>query len=367
MMRGALEMSDVPIKPAMLALLRRTREQQRALADELADAERIGEGTPERWSFKDLIAHMAAWKQRHAEKLAAAARGEVPPEWTDMELVDRLNAESYAADRARSWPDVQKQAERACAALIEQVERMSEAELTNPRRYDWQAGALWKETLGNGVWHPYDHMTKLYLARGDTDQALAINQRLIDTLPADAPAELRGDAIYNLACLYARYGRTSQALAALRDALVLNPKLSEWSRQDPDLDTLRAEPGFQAVYTDLPVVAAPTSEHLVGAEALHAEQAAAAGPLVIDVRGASEYRDGHVAGSLNIPLGQLSGQLARLPHDRPIVAYCNMHHRGESRGERAAALLREHGYQARTLDGGFPEWEGAGMPVERGV
>ncbi len=360
-------MSDGSIKPTMLALLRQTRAQEQALVDQLTEAEGSAEGTQERWSIKDMIAHMAAWKQRHAEKLAAAIRGDTPPEWTDMELVNCLNAERYAADREQSWLAVQRQAERACSDLMAQVERMSEAELTDPDHYEWQAGALWKETLGNGVWHPYDHLTKYYLARGDAERALNINQALIDMLPADAPAELRGDATYNLACLYARHGRIAQALAALRDALSLNPKLADWSRQDTDLDSLRAEPAFQALYKDVatPVLSQP--EHLISAERLHTEQGAVAGPIVIDVRGASEYTAGHVAGALNISFGQLPKQLAQLPRDRPIVTYCNMHHRGESRGERAAALLREQGYLARALDGGFPEWQVAGMPVERAV
>jgi rhodanese-related sulfurtransferase len=43
-----------------------------------------------------------------------------------------------------------------------------------------------------------------------------------------------------------------------------------------------------------------------------------------------------------------------------------MRHRGSSRSERAAALLRESGYDARALDGGFPAWEEARLPVERG-
>ncbi len=43
-----------------------------------------------------------------------------------------------------------------------------------------------------------------------------------------------------------------------------------------------------------------------------------------------------------------------------------MRHRGSSRSERTAALLRESGYDAQALDGGFPAWEAAGYPVERG-
>lgn len=87
-------------------------------------------------------------------------------------------------------------------------------------------------------------------------------------------------------------------------------------------------------------------------------------PVIIDVRGASEFATGHVRGARNIPMGQLARKLAHIPKDRPVVTYCNMHHRGESRGERGAALLREHGIQAKTLDGGYPAWKDAGLPVE---
>jgi rhodanese-related sulfurtransferase len=43
-----------------------------------------------------------------------------------------------------------------------------------------------------------------------------------------------------------------------------------------------------------------------------------------------------------------------------------MRHRGDSRSERAAALLRASGYDAGALDGGFPAWERDGYPVEEG-
>ena len=87
-------------------------------------------------------------------------------------------------------------------------------------------------------------------------------------------------------------------------------------------------------------------------------------PTIIDVRGPSEFASGHVLGALNIPLSQLAKKLKRIPSDRPVVTYCNMHHRGESRGERAAVLLRESGYQAATIDGGYPAWQEAGLPIE---
>jgi rhodanese-related sulfurtransferase len=43
-----------------------------------------------------------------------------------------------------------------------------------------------------------------------------------------------------------------------------------------------------------------------------------------------------------------------------------MRHRGSSSSERAAALLRESGFNALALDGGFPAWKRAGFPVDTG-
>jgi len=86
-------------------------------------------------------------------------------------------------------------------------------------------------------------------------------------------------------------------------------------------------------------------------------------PLVVDVRGDDEYAAGHVPGALHIPLAELESRLGALPADRPIVTYCMMRHRGESRGERAADLLRSKGYAVQVLDGGLPAWQQADADV----
>jgi rhodanese-related sulfurtransferase len=90
-------------------------------------------------------------------------------------------------------------------------------------------------------------------------------------------------------------------------------------------------------------------------------------PLIIDVRGKADYARGHLHGSLHIPLAKLPERLKHLPRDRTIVTYCNMHHPGQSRGERAAALLSGEGFQTMAIDGGFTAWEARGLPVETSV
>jgi rhodanese-related sulfurtransferase len=87
-------------------------------------------------------------------------------------------------------------------------------------------------------------------------------------------------------------------------------------------------------------------------------------PLIIDVRGKADYARGHLPSAVHIPLAELPRKLNRLPTDRPIITYCNMHHPGQSRGERAAALLAEHGLQASALAGGFTAWEASERQIE---
>jgi len=84
--------------------------------------------------------------------------------------------------------------------------------------------------------------------------------------------------------------------------------------------------------------------------------------VVIDVRPRDEYRAGHVAGALSVPLDELDERLAELPARKEIVAYC----RGPYcvMAYEAVARLRSRGRRARRLADGFPEWRAAGLPVE---
>lgn len=84
--------------------------------------------------------------------------------------------------------------------------------------------------------------------------------------------------------------------------------------------------------------------------------------VVIDVRPAVEYRQGHIAGARSMPLAELERRLAELPRDREIVAYC----RGPYCvfADEAVRLLRDHGFRAWRLGAGFPEWRAAGYAFE---
>lgn len=359
-------MSTMPMKPRILALLHFSHQQEQQFVDSLSDAERDAIGTHDSWSAKDFLVNIMTWRQLQTHKLAMAVRGETPPAWRDMQLVHQINSEAFADYQDKSFQQVQEEAERVFSAFIEQVESLGEEELADSNRYDWQEGEpLWEETLGNGLWHPASQFTACYLKRGDKQSALQLQETLLAAVRrAELPPEALGVALYNQACFYATNGWHEKALLLLPEALQLRPTLIEWSKHDSDLDPLRADPAFLAIFQDPALTANAPTSNLISPQELYASSGAEMPPVIIDVRGPGEFAAGHVQGAINVPLGQLVRKLKQLPRERLMVTYCNMHHRGESRGERGAALLREQGFQAHTIDGGYPAWKEAGLPVE---
>lgn len=85
--------------------------------------------------------------------------------------------------------------------------------------------------------------------------------------------------------------------------------------------------------------------------------------VVLDVRPSAEYRAGHLPGARSIPIRELESRLGELSHEQEIVAYC----RGPYcvYADEAVELLSERGFRARRFTHGFPDWQVAGLPVER--
>ncbi len=77
-------------------------------------------------------------------------------------------------------------------------------------------------------------------------------------------------------------------------------------------------------------------------------------PLVVDLRAAEDYANGHIPGSVNMGAAKLmtAEELAKLPKDRPIVAAC---YSGQNSAQVTAAL-RLMGYDAYSLTYGVPSW-----------
>ena len=75
----------------------------------------------------------------------------------------------------------------------------------------------------------------------------------------------------------------------------------------------------------------------------------AQGAQIIDVRSVGEYQGGHIKGSVNIPLDQLSKQLSKIKKDKPVITCCASGMRSAS----AKSILQANGYTEVYNGGGW--------------
>ncbi len=86
--------------------------------------------------------------------------------------------------------------------------------------------------------------------------------------------------------------------------------------------------------------------------------------VLLDVREADEYANGHIPGAIHISRGLLEFKLSNDPdlssRNLKIVLYC----KNSGRAALAAKVLHEMGYlHVQSIAGGFEGWSQAGNPI----
>lgn len=74
------------------------------------------------------------------------------------------------------------------------------------------------------------------------------------------------------------------------------------------------------------------------------------GAFLVDVRSSGEFAQGHVKGSVNIPLDRIPSQLAKFKNRKNIIVFC----RSGNRSSQAKLFLEQNGF-ANIVNGGT--WE----------
>lgn len=74
------------------------------------------------------------------------------------------------------------------------------------------------------------------------------------------------------------------------------------------------------------------------------------GAFLVDVRSSGEFAQGHVKGSVNIPLDNIPSQLAKFKNRKNIIVFC----RSGNRSSQAKLFLEQNGF-ANVINGGT--WE----------
>jgi tetratricopeptide (TPR) repeat protein len=235
------------VRPKLIELLKQTQAEENAFVAHLTPQERERVGKANDWSAKDLIAHLAGWKLRMADRMAALARGENKP---DVEGIDAENGLIWSEYCDRSWEEVVHASLVGHRRLIDGLQAMSVNDLHDADRFESQKGQpLWRSVAGSGCTHPMMHLAEANMKRGQAARAKTMMESLSEGLAQldDSPRWV-GVVRYNLACYLALAGEKNKAIELLSEALRLHPGLIEWSKQDTDLASLHGLPGYERLY-----------------------------------------------------------------------------------------------------------------------
>lgn len=88
--------------------------------------------------------------------------------------------------------------------------------------------------------------------------------------------------------------------------------------------------------------------------------------IILDIRDANSFAQGHIAGAINIPYDELSVKINKLANhkERPILIIPNT---AQPQTKQAGVLLKKNGYhKIHTLRGGIATWQNAGLPLVKG-
>ena len=102
--------------------------------------------------------------------------------------------------------------------------------------------------------------------------------------------------------------------------------------------------------------------HVKAAEA--AKLVEAGKVLVLDVRTPDEFSEGHIKGAVNVDFNgdDFASKVAKLDKSKPVLVHCQ----AGGRSTRSLPALEKAGFlKIYHLDGGFGDWQDAGLPTAK--
>ncbi|MBI3159712.1 MAG: ClbS/DfsB family four-helix bundle protein [Chloroflexi bacterium] len=128
-----------PTKSDLLAQIRAARAEFEAALAALTPAQMEARPTPDDWSVKDVLAHIALWEQMLVHYQLPGIPPEEPYDVAGVTIteydVDDMNAQFRAAWRDRPLADVRAFYERSHQDVLAAIEACSDARLTEKGRY----------------------------------------------------------------------------------------------------------------------------------------------------------------------------------------------------------------------------------------
>ncbi len=149
-------MSDTTVtKGEVVAAINRERDAWDTLLAQVGEDRMLEPGPMGDWTFKDLVAHLTAWRERGLQRLEAAAHGqpEPPSPWPaalndeNEDDIAAINAWFQTQSEDKLLGEVLDESRESYARLAEVVQRLPDAALSDGAYFAWTEG----QSLGDAI------------------------------------------------------------------------------------------------------------------------------------------------------------------------------------------------------------------------
>jgi hypothetical protein len=148
-------------KQELLENIDREASEWELLLVEIGEERMEQSGVNGEWNFKDVVAHLSAWRGKTLAQLEAAQQGEstAPAYWPsgwdeeDDDDLEKINAWIYEENRERFLQDVLKDSREQFHQLRGVVRALPEEELFTPGRFAWMEGRPLADLVDFGHFH----------------------------------------------------------------------------------------------------------------------------------------------------------------------------------------------------------------------
>lgn len=162
-------MSELDTRAELLATIEEMRSSLNESIDAVDESGALEPGTFAMWSFKDLLAHLTAWREYTAIRLEAA-KADIDPvaPWPDDVAagndVDEINLWLFERDRDKPFDQVVRESNASFDRLERAIANLSEEELFTHSMFHWltwTTDGVGPALIGAARNHQAEHMTDI--------------------------------------------------------------------------------------------------------------------------------------------------------------------------------------------------------------
>ena len=238
-------MENNQLKDALLDFLELINNEITAFERGLTEDQKKGRGSLKKWSAKDILSHLVFWGNHFNSQAEKARNGEKVSQVGDY--FDQVNDGVLIEHMEQPFSEALIELEESFQESTAILKSFSADELNDKEKFEYlNDRTLIDNALGTLGWHVSHHISDFYVKNGQIEKAIDLQEKYTKRLRGFPSWE--ANAIYNLACFFVLIGEKEKALINLESAFIARPDLIEWSKNDNDLDALREDTDFKALF-----------------------------------------------------------------------------------------------------------------------